>query len=49
MYDGAHRALINSMTKHSRDDANSARKADADDCQYCRKRLRHSRFRNSLT
>jgi hypothetical protein len=47
MYEGAQRAFINGMTNHSRDDANSARKADIGDCQCCRKCLRRSRFRNS--
>jgi hypothetical protein len=47
MYEGAHRAFINSTVKHSRDDANDVRKAATTSYQYCRKRLRHSRFRNS--
>jgi hypothetical protein len=49
MYESARRAFVNGMTNHSRDDANSARKAVIVDCQCCRKCLRRSGFRNSRT
>jgi len=40
-------AFVDNIVLHSRDDADGARKCDAGECQYCRKRLRCRCFRHS--